>query len=81
MTTADKLAYLTAEDQASTETLLAKALATGVDALYREARLVAYVEGRCSRDEAVRDLGLEAVTEVDLQEDAFRRDIDWGLNG
>lgn len=81
MTIAEKLTYLAevrGEDQAS---LAAQALDAGVEALYREALIEGYLSGRLAREDLARQLGEEAVSEVDAQRQAIDRDFQWGLAG
>ncbi len=79
MTVSEKLAYLASERLEEQEMLLAQALAHGVEVLYREARIAAYLAGRASREETLRELGPEIVVEVESQRDALERDVEWGL--
>ncbi len=66
------------EDEA---TVLTRALRAGIEALYREALVAAFLLGRVPREEILRELGPEQLTEIELQRDVLRRDIEWGLRG
>ncbi len=66
------------EDEA---TVLAQALRTGVETLYQEALVEAYLLGKVPRETALRELGSERLAEVDYQRDTLRRDVEWGLKG
>jgi predicted ribosome quality control (RQC) complex YloA/Tae2 family protein len=66
------------EDEA---TVLAQALRTGVETLYQEALVEAYLLGKVPRETALRELGSERLAEVDYQRDVLRRDVEWGLKG
>lgn len=79
MTLSEKLAYIAAEESEDQEALLIRAVATGVDALYRDARISAYLAGRCTREEAERDLGPELVAEVEQRRQALADDVAWGM--
>lgn len=64
------------EDEAA---VLAEALRTGLEALYRETLTEAYLLGRVSREILLQELGADALSEIELQRDALRRDVEWGL--
>ncbi len=59
--------------------LLAQAVRAGVEALYREALIEAYLAESVTRDEALQTLGPESLEEVEYQRDCLRRDVAWGL--
>jgi hypothetical protein len=61
--------------------VLAQALRTGVEALYREALIEGYLQGKVPRETALQELGPEQLADVDYQRDALRRDVEWGLQG
>lgn len=61
------------EDEAA---VLAEALRTGMEALYRETLTEAYLLGRVSREALLQELGPEALSEIEFQRDALRRDIE-----
>lgn len=81
MTLAEKLSYLASQRGEDEAALLARAVDAGVGALYREALIEAYLEGGCSREELVREIGVAAAAEVDEQRHAFERDVQWGRSG
>lgn len=81
MTLAEKLSYLASQRGEDEAALLARAVDAGVEALYREALIEAYLEGGCSREELVREFGLAAAAEVDERREAFERDVLWGRSG
>lgn len=66
------------EDEAA---VLAEALRTGVEALYRETLTEAYLLGRVSREILLQELGADALSAIELQRDTLRRDVEWGLRG
>jgi hypothetical protein len=59
-------------------TILALALREGVEALYREALIEAYLLGRVSRETVARSVSPHDLREIELQRDALRRDVEWG---
>lgn len=81
VTIAEKLAYVASRQEEDESKLLARAFDTGVDTLYREALVEAYLAGQCPRADLVRELGPEAVAKVDARKKAILGDFDWGLRG
>lgn len=80
-TIAEKLAYVASRQEEDQSKLLARAFDTGVDTLYREALVEAYLAGQCSRQDLVREIGAEAVGEIDARKEAILGDFEWGLRG
>ena len=74
----DFLITLKGQDEA---TVLAEALRAGVESLYQEALIEAYLLGKLPRETASRELGPQRLMEIDDQRDALRRDVEWGLKG
>jgi hypothetical protein len=77
-TLTEHLKFLVTERGEDEATVIARALRTGVESLYREALIEAYLLGRASRETVLRDLGLRELEAVELQRDALRRDVAWG---
>jgi len=78
-TLTQELAFVVGQRQQDETTILAQAVREGVRVLYREALIEAYLAGRISRQEALKQLGPELLEEVEYQRDALRRDVAWGL--
>jgi hypothetical protein len=81
MTLAEKIAFIASQQGEQEATLLAQALDRGVDVLYRESLIDAYLNRTLPREELVRELGPEAAVEIDANRDAIQKDIAWGLAG
>lgn len=79
VTLAEKLAYVASRHEEDQSKLLARAFDTGVDTLYREALIEAYLAGQCSRQDLVREIGPEAVAAVDARKKSILGDFEWGL--
>ena len=75
---AQQLAFVAAQRQAGEDTILAQALREGVQALYREALLEAYLLQRIPREQILQELGPEQLEELEYQRDALDRDVAWG---
>ncbi len=78
-TFAQKLSFVVSQRGQDETALLAQAVHTGVEALYREALIEAYLAESVSRDEALQTLGPESLVEIEYQRDCLRRDLAWGL--
>jgi hypothetical protein len=78
---ADKLAFLRSHTRRDDAAVLADAVRTGIDALYRDALIEAYLLGDLPRDRLVDELGRQAADDVDAQRDALKRDVAWGFRG
>jgi len=64
------------EDEAA---VLAQALRTGVETLYQEALIEAYLLGEVSRETVLQELGPLRLAEIDYQRNTLQRDVEWGL--
>lgn len=76
-TLAEHLDFLVSERGQDEASVLAEALRTGIEALYREALTEAYLLGRVSREAVLAELGQDDLELVEQQRDALRRDIRW----
>jgi hypothetical protein len=77
----EHLKFLVAQKGQDEATVLAQALRMGVEALYQEALIEAFLLGKVSRETALRELGPDRLAEVEYQRDALQRDVEWGLKG
>ena len=77
----DQLAYLVRATERSESLIVADAVETGLAQLYRKQIAHSYLVGELSRDEAVAELGPEAVEDLDYGRRAIERDVEWGLHG
>jgi hypothetical protein len=74
-----QLSYVVAQRQQDEAVILAEAVREGIQAMYRDALIEAYLLGKTSRQELVNEIGLEAVDEIEYQRDAMHRDFAWGV--
>ena len=72
----DWLVKTTGRDEAE---IVSEAVEQGLSQLYRKCIAEAYLIGRLARDEAVEDLGEDAVEDLDYAQSAVERDVEWGL--
>jgi len=77
----DRLAFLTTYRHEGETAILTEALSTGIQALYRETLIEAYLLGQVSRATLLQELGPEQLEKIEYQRDALRRDVAWGLEG
>lgn len=77
----EHLKFLVAQKGQDEATVLAQALRMGVETLYQEALLEAFLLGKVPRETALRELGPDRLAEVEYQRDALQRDVEWGLKG
>jgi hypothetical protein len=78
---AEYLEFLVDRQGQDEAAILAQALRTGIEALYREALVEEYLLGRVPRETVLREFGPERVEEIEYRRDALRRDVTWGLQG
>jgi hypothetical protein len=76
---AQRLAFLVAQRHEDEDSLLTQAIREGIQTLYRETLIEAYLLGRVSREALVKEIGPEQLEEVEYQRDALQRDVAWGL--
>lgn len=75
----DRLEVLVRETSRSEEELIALAIREGVKQLWRERTLARYVRGQISREEAVREAGIDWVELAELQREAMLEDLKWAM--
>jgi hypothetical protein len=75
----DRLGFLVEAGGKDEAAVIAEALRTGIEALYREALTEAFLLGRVSREKVLRELGPAQLADIELQRDALLRDVKWGL--
>jgi hypothetical protein len=59
--------------------VLTQAVHEGIQLLYQEVLIEAYLLGRVPREMVLKELGLERLEEIEYQRDALQRDVEWGL--
>ena len=80
-TLAEHLDFLVEQEGQDEATVLARALRTGVEVLYLEALLEAYLLGKVPRETVLKEIGPARLEEAEFQRDVIRRDVEWGLRG
>lgn len=78
-TMAQKLDFVATHRAQDESVLLAEAVRAGIDALYRETVIDAYLTGKISREKALRTLDAEKLEKIEYQRDCLERDVEWGL--
>jgi predicted transcriptional regulator len=59
--------------------VIQQALEAGVETLYRDMVVSRYLADEITREEAVEQLGVDVVNEVETARDAVEDDVRWGL--
>jgi hypothetical protein len=80
-TLAAHLDFLVLERGEDEATILAEALRAGIETLYRDALTEGFLLGRIPREQLLQEIGPDGLAEIELQRDALRRDVEWGLRG
>ena len=75
-----QLAFVIKQRHEDEATVLAQAVREGIEVLYRETLVEAYLSGKIQRDLILGELGSEKLNEIEYQRDALKRDVSWGLN-
>lgn len=78
-TVSDRLRALAAHHETDESVIIQRALETGIDELYREMVITRYLSEEISRDEAIDQLGIEIIEDVDSAWEAVDEDVAWGL--
>lgn len=74
-----QLEFVVAESKQDEASVLAQAVRRGLELLYKEALIEAFLMGRIPREKILAEFGTEELTEIEYQRDAFQRDVEWGL--
>ncbi|EDN66536.1 conserved hypothetical protein [Beggiatoa sp. PS] len=77
----EQLAFLVTQRQINETTLLAQAVSKGIQILYQEAIIEAYLLDQVSREHALKILGPTMLKDIEYQRDALKQDVEWGLKG
>lgn len=75
----EQLAFVVSRRQQDEAMVLAQAVREGIQVLYREALVEAYLLGQIPREIILKELGSEQLEEIEYQRDALQRDVEWGL--
>ena len=78
---AHKLIFIQTRRQKSEAALLAEAMQEGIQKLYRESLIEAYLLEQIPREQILKEIGQKALDAIDFQRDAIQKDIAWGLEG
>lgn len=75
-----QLTFVMTQRRQDEAAILAQAMREGIQIMYKEALIEAYLLGQIDREEILAELGADQLTEIDYQRDSLQRDIEWGLN-
>lgn len=76
---AQQLTFVVTQRHEDEGSVLAQAVREGIQAMYREALIEAYLLGQTPRKVVLKELGPDQVAEIEYQRDALQRDVAWGL--
>ena len=77
---AEQLAFVVTQRKVNEEAIFAQAFSKGLQLLYIDTMIEAYLLGTVSREQALNILGIETIKEVESQRDALKHDVEWGLS-
>ncbi len=75
----EQLAFVVSQRRQNEAAVLAQAMQAGINALYRETLIEAYLLEQIPRETILKKLGPEEMEEIEYQCDVLQRDIAWGL--
>lgn len=75
-----QLEFVATERKQDEASILAQAVRRGLELLYKEALIEAFLMGRVSRENILDVLGVEELADIEFQRDAFQKDVTWGLS-
>jgi hypothetical protein len=76
-----ELALLAKEREEEVETLIARAVKLGIEKIKQEKILARNLKQEITREDAIKEVGLELVKLAERQRVALLEDIEWGLHG
>jgi hypothetical protein len=76
---AQQLAFVVSQRREDEAIILAQAVREGIQVLYRETLIEAYLLGQVSREAMLKELGPDQLEEIEYQRDALQRDVGWGI--
>ncbi len=74
-----QLEFVVTESKQDEASVLAQAVRRGLELLYKEALIEAFLMRRVPREKILHELGAEELAELEYQRDAFQHDVAWGL--
>ncbi|TGO02882.1 hypothetical protein PN36_17290 [Candidatus Thiomargarita nelsonii] len=76
---AEQLSFVVTQRGVNEATILAQAISKGIELIYQESVIEAYLLGGISREQALKTLGTATLKEVEYQREALKRDVEWGF--
>lgn len=75
----DRVRELAEHHEMDESAVIQRAVEAGVETLYRDMMVSRYLADEITREEAIEQLGVEVVEEVEFARDAVEEDVKWGL--
>ncbi len=76
----DRVAELAQYRDVDEAEIIQRAVASGVETLYRDMVVSRFLDGTITREEAVEELGSDVVADVIAAREAVDEDVEWGLH-
>ena len=76
-----QLAFIAERRHQNEGAMLGEEVREGLQSLYRETLIEAYLLGQAARETVLKEIGQEQLQDIEYQRDALKRDVTWGVNG
>ena len=78
-TVSERVRELAEHHELDESVVIQQAVESGVETLYRDMLISRYLADEITREEAIEQLGVDVVEEVESARDAIEEDVEWGL--
>jgi predicted transcriptional regulator len=78
-TVSERVRKLAEHHEMDESAVIQRAVEAGVETLYRDMVVSRYLADEITREEAIEELGVELVEDVESARDAVEEDVKWGL--
>jgi hypothetical protein len=76
---AQQLTFVAAQRRQAEDAIVAEALGEGIQMLYRETLIEAYLLNHIPRETVLQELGSDQLAGIEYQRTALEHDVAWGL--
>jgi hypothetical protein len=76
---AQQLVFVATQRRQAEDAIVAQALREGVQTLYRETLIEAYLLNHLPRETVLQELGPDQLADIEYQRTTLERDVVWGL--
>lgn len=78
-TVSERVRELAEHHELDESVVIQQAVESGVETLYRDMLINRYLADEITREEAIEQLGVDVVEDVESARDAIEEDVEWGL--